>query len=54
VFENPVGAGRGGGETGEDAVTGTFDAGEVDINFGYNAGHIYAFEIFVRISILSA
>jgi hypothetical protein len=54
MFEDPVVAGRGGGETGEDAVAGAFDTGEVDIDFGYNAGYIYAFEIFVRISILSA
>ena len=40
MFEDPVCAGGSGGEAHGDAVAGGFDFREVDVDFGYDAGHV--------------
>ena len=45
MFEDPVRAGCGGAKTHRDAVAGGLHLGEVDVDFGYDTGHVDALVI---------
>jgi len=48
MFEDPICAGEGGGEARGDAVASCFDLWEVEVYFGYDAGHIDALVVWSR------